>query len=291
MGVGATIDFLAGSVRRAPKWMQRSGLEWVFRLLQEPRRLFGRYFRDLWAFGYAILRQWWALRDLRNRVPRPERIVVQETKSGAFQIARLTGSLDAATVSQHADLWTALITNNAQVVFDLSEVEFIDSTGAGLLLRMNKHLRAQGRQLVLVAPTKKVLRALGLMRVENFFCIAPDLNAARVLVHERLSEANVVTSNRSGADASLAWQGDITAANEESVWRMTRLALCHSSGQDTVMNINLAGVRFIDSTGVRLMVRVRKEARHRGIQVRFTAPAPGVQNVLRVLRMERHLLD
>ncbi len=43
MGVGAAFDFLAGSKRRAPEWMQRTGLEWLYRLASEPRRLSGRY--------------------------------------------------------------------------------------------------------------------------------------------------------------------------------------------------------------------------------------------------------
>lgn len=43
IGVGAAFDFLTGRVRQAPKWMQRSGLEWAFRLSQEPKRLFSRY--------------------------------------------------------------------------------------------------------------------------------------------------------------------------------------------------------------------------------------------------------
>lgn len=43
---GATVDFLAGDVKRAPKWMSAYGLEWFYRFLQEPRRLFKRYFID-----------------------------------------------------------------------------------------------------------------------------------------------------------------------------------------------------------------------------------------------------
>jgi exopolysaccharide biosynthesis WecB/TagA/CpsF family protein len=43
MGVGCVLDLLAGNVRRAPLWMQRSGLEWAFRLVQEPGRLWRRY--------------------------------------------------------------------------------------------------------------------------------------------------------------------------------------------------------------------------------------------------------
>jgi N-acetylglucosaminyldiphosphoundecaprenol N-acetyl-beta-D-mannosaminyltransferase len=44
IGVGAAFDFHAGTKPRAPLWMQRSGLEWLFRLVSEPRRLAGRYF-------------------------------------------------------------------------------------------------------------------------------------------------------------------------------------------------------------------------------------------------------
>lgn len=45
-GVGAAFDFHAGRVRQAPYWMQRSGLEWFFRLCCEPRRLWKRYFKN-----------------------------------------------------------------------------------------------------------------------------------------------------------------------------------------------------------------------------------------------------
>jgi N-acetylglucosaminyldiphosphoundecaprenol N-acetyl-beta-D-mannosaminyltransferase len=43
MGVGGTFDVVAGKVNRAPRWMQRAGLEWFFRVLQEPRRMWRRY--------------------------------------------------------------------------------------------------------------------------------------------------------------------------------------------------------------------------------------------------------
>ena len=55
---GATIDFLAGEKRRAPVWMQRAGLEWLYRLSTEPRRLAGRYFRDAVAFPRLVWSEW-----------------------------------------------------------------------------------------------------------------------------------------------------------------------------------------------------------------------------------------
>lgn len=44
MGVGGSFDVISGKIPRAPKWMQRCNLEWLFRVIQEPRRLFKRYF-------------------------------------------------------------------------------------------------------------------------------------------------------------------------------------------------------------------------------------------------------
>jgi len=57
IGVGAAFDFLSGRKRQAPRWMQRSGLEWLFRLMQEPRRLWPRYRRYPW-FVMALIREW-----------------------------------------------------------------------------------------------------------------------------------------------------------------------------------------------------------------------------------------
>ncbi|MGL4511629.1 MAG: WecB/TagA/CpsF family glycosyltransferase [Lacipirellulaceae bacterium] len=51
---GATIDFLAGEKKRSPVWMQRSGLEWLHRLLSEPKRLARRYARDAWEFPRLV---------------------------------------------------------------------------------------------------------------------------------------------------------------------------------------------------------------------------------------------
>lgn len=56
--VGATIDFLAGEKKRAPKLVQRLGLEWLHRMLSEPRRLIKRYARDAWVFPQLVWREW-----------------------------------------------------------------------------------------------------------------------------------------------------------------------------------------------------------------------------------------
>jgi N-acetylglucosaminyldiphosphoundecaprenol N-acetyl-beta-D-mannosaminyltransferase len=57
MGVGCVLDLLAGIVSRAPAWMQRTGLEWLFRLGQEPARLWRRYILDdIPTLAWLVLR-------------------------------------------------------------------------------------------------------------------------------------------------------------------------------------------------------------------------------------------
>ncbi len=56
IAVGAAFDFHAGTRQQAPRWMQRTGLEWVFRLMQEPRRLAKRYLVYNPRFVWAVLR-------------------------------------------------------------------------------------------------------------------------------------------------------------------------------------------------------------------------------------------
>jgi N-acetylglucosaminyldiphosphoundecaprenol N-acetyl-beta-D-mannosaminyltransferase len=67
IGVGAAFDYHAGVVRRAPLWWQRHGLEWLYRLASEPRRLFKRYMVTNTLFIIGFSRQW-----ISSKVAKPE---------------------------------------------------------------------------------------------------------------------------------------------------------------------------------------------------------------------------
>jgi N-acetylglucosaminyldiphosphoundecaprenol N-acetyl-beta-D-mannosaminyltransferase len=62
IGIGAAFDLISGKVRQSPRWIQRSGFEWVFRLIQEPRRLWKRYFKNNPLFVWGMLLQLTGLR-------------------------------------------------------------------------------------------------------------------------------------------------------------------------------------------------------------------------------------
>lgn len=57
MGVGGSFDVISGNIPRAPKWMQKVNLEWLFRVIQEPKRLFKRYFVGNSKFIKAVMKE------------------------------------------------------------------------------------------------------------------------------------------------------------------------------------------------------------------------------------------
>jgi len=77
MGVGGTFDIVAGRSRRAPLWMQKSGLEWFYRILQEPRRMWKRYLVTNTIFAWLLVKA--LLSGERGRVRRSRRNTTVES--------------------------------------------------------------------------------------------------------------------------------------------------------------------------------------------------------------------
>ena len=71
VGIGAAFDFVSGAKRQAPVWIQRSGFEWLFRLMTEPRRLWARY-RQYPLFVALVIGQYFGLIDFSSRERRQE---------------------------------------------------------------------------------------------------------------------------------------------------------------------------------------------------------------------------
>jgi N-acetylglucosaminyldiphosphoundecaprenol N-acetyl-beta-D-mannosaminyltransferase len=277
IGVGATIDFLAGRVRRAPVWMQRSGTEWVFRLAQEPRRLFRRYAKDLGVFGWNIATQWWQLKPLSNEGDVVE-LLPHRTEDTAI---KMPPRLDCSTV-QNTAIFQKLLGEKRNCLIDMSSVEFIDSTGVGFLIQLHKNVRSAGHRLVLVAPTKATRRALKLMRLEEYFFIAENFSTAQQLIESDPIAKPVCVNGK------ISWRGELTAANAEDVWQETQ---SHFRTGEKSLLIDLERLRFVDSTGLGLMVRAKKFGREKGMNVVFTGIQPAVRNVIQVARLESFLLS
>ncbi len=285
VGVGATIDFLAGTFQRAPAWMQKSGTEWIFRMLQEPKRLVSRYGKDVRVFTLAILRQWWQLRVRKSPPPAAKSEVVPDP-FGNFVI-RAPVRLGAAEAQAGRAEWLRA-TENGQVMFDLSDTVFTDSTGIGVLIRLRKRARELGHHFFLIAPRPPVEAALKLMKLDEFFTVQTSVAGARILM-ESIARAPAVTSGVQEAELQIRWAGEITALNAIELGVGTESELSQTSPGMTVV-IDLSRVTFVDSTGIGLMLRFKKNLKRRDICLKYVNPIESVRNVLRHTRLEEYLL-
>jgi N-acetylglucosaminyldiphosphoundecaprenol N-acetyl-beta-D-mannosaminyltransferase len=260
-------------------------------MAQEPRRLFKRYVEDLWFFSRAIAKQWWRLRARRRRAASTDATAAPVSQQPSTKLIRMPTRLDGEAVQNGSQLWKYALDGCNACIIDLANVEFLDSTGVGLLIRLQKRARVEQKKLVLLNASRSVRRALELMRLFDFFNHAPDLAAALKKTSEN-REANPVLV-RTGPTETLPvllWQGEVTASNADQVWERTRhhLSSAHSGAELTV---DLMHVPFIDSTGLAVMIRARKFARQNAFHLNFTGVQPPVQNVLRVARMEDFILQ
>ena len=176
MGVGGTFDFIAGVTKRAPRWMQETGLEWLYRLLSEPRRLWKRYAQDLIGFGFFFLWQWWVMR--RGAVsgtvlPKSDFFIVKDTV-----IMNVQGHLDSSNQQAFAEKATNSLNTHPYLIINLANAEFLDSSAIGTLVALTKQARDDGGNLWLVNVPSAIVNVLSLLRLEQFFDICEDVDSA-----------------------------------------------------------------------------------------------------------------
>jgi len=136
IGVGGSFELIGGFLKRAPNWMQKTGLEWVYRILREPRRLLGRYVRDGFVLTTTLPRQLIAI-CLRRRSHAGMAIEVEHYGSSA--VVYMTGELSGSMLPVVIEEVDALLRTHTPVVMDASRVEFLDGDGVGMLMRL-QHL-------------------------------------------------------------------------------------------------------------------------------------------------------
>ncbi|MCD6052782.1 MAG: WecB/TagA/CpsF family glycosyl transferase [Verrucomicrobia bacterium] len=187
IGVGAVIDFVAQRVKRAPVWMQQSGTEWLFRLAQEPRRLFRRYAVDLYCFGFAMMLEQW--HNLTKTTPQRLQMhgPVTETHE-QWQKIHLPSRLDSNAIIDNAAFWHKL--GERHCLLNLEGVEVIDGVGMGLLVRLHQRLKQQGHLLMLYRPSEAITLSLKQKRLHGHFVVVNNEQEAAEIVknHQRSYE-------------------------------------------------------------------------------------------------------
>jgi N-acetylglucosaminyldiphosphoundecaprenol N-acetyl-beta-D-mannosaminyltransferase len=283
MGVGGTLDFIAGKVRRAPRWMQRAGLEWLFRLVQEPGRLWKRYVVDLVSFSTFFLRQWWAMRGGAGPAPALPTTYVAVVNNTA--ILNIAGRLDVGNCQFFSEQGQQALAHTPYLVANLVDAEFLDSTAIGALVALAKQARDAGGELWLAAVPEPIRRTLELLRLDRFFAVFEDVNDG-------------LSARRSQVVAPPAQPMGIQG--EWTVVKMPRRLDAATAGDvvDTCRSILFINSRlvadftdtvFLASAGLAALAQIQRQAQGQGGALRVAGCTADVLRVIQMVRFDQFL--
>jgi N-acetylglucosaminyldiphosphoundecaprenol N-acetyl-beta-D-mannosaminyltransferase len=166
MGVGGSFDILVGDMRRAPRWIQRCGLEWAMRFVQEPARLGPRYLRDFIGLGRllppALLAAW-----SQKPYTGPSRVTTAITPQ--VMHVYVHGRLGAETTAALQEATTASIVSGLVMVVHLHTVKQATAAGIGVLMGARRQLLEAGLSLSLAGLNFKMRFLLYAWRVQQLF--------------------------------------------------------------------------------------------------------------------------
>jgi N-acetylglucosaminyldiphosphoundecaprenol N-acetyl-beta-D-mannosaminyltransferase len=187
IGIGGALDMIAGSLKRAPRWVQAMQLEWAFRMAQEPQRLLPRYARDAAALFVHL-----PLGLFANRLQPGERRQggLQVDVQGSIRVvstpAKLSGDVSTWIVREAK----ASVAAGQTMVVDMSATIRAEADGLGGLLEARRLLLAEGLWIWLAGMSNPVRRVLQFSAMADLFRIAATSAEA---IHFTTASASPVT--------------------------------------------------------------------------------------------------
>jgi N-acetylglucosaminyldiphosphoundecaprenol N-acetyl-beta-D-mannosaminyltransferase len=166
IGIGGALDMLSGTVPRAPRWMQRNGLEWLHRTLHEPRRLAARYLADALCLlrhlpGYIAAT---AAQPTHSNEPS---IAVQQV--GNTKLITMVGDLTGAALDEFNACSRDACEQGMNIVLDMSQTGYLGPESLGSLIHLESRMRRRHEQLWLAELPSHLWRVLRTGQLHNYF--------------------------------------------------------------------------------------------------------------------------
>jgi len=228
IGVGGALDFLSGKVARAPHWMQSCGLEWAYRMFQEPSRLASRYFNN----AAGILR-YLSMQLATTTAQKGRNTAGQFAREAADSAAvfRVAGSFSGDLLpSFDSEVCNAIFAGN-HIVLDLSETAYLGPDALGTLVHLASVAQRWKRELWLAGVRTVLLRVIHATQLRSQFRIAPKVSdALRRIEPDPL--ALRATSDKSNAFCQIGGQMiPIDMFEARDIYHQMRVLLKHDAAR------------------------------------------------------------
>lgn len=259
IGIGGTLDFLAGAQTRAPRWVQKSGFEWLWRMGTNPKRLFKRYAGNIGFMGRTLARVR-ALQALPAGQP-----YGLEPGLAWEELDRLVAGADTVPL------------------FNLGARDWLTSEELGRLVEATRRLRARGGHLVVHGGTPRVERLLtesGLTRYLEYRATLEQAGGRRV---------ELCDDQRAGAVDIGARYLHLRLPAELNVAQLARWTpQVDAAWLDSLrwVAVDASGMTFMDSAGLGWLIALRKRCQEKNIQFSSRGFQGSPRQTLRLTRLE-----
>jgi len=295
IGIGGTYEFIVGSVARAPRWMQKVGLEWIFRITQDPKRLWKRYFVGFFKFGLMILPAI-AYYKLKRRtlksMPRDARLFDIRDRDTVLpdlayiRVIRLPEVLDAKAVENARASLENDIFASFDPILDFQNVEFIDSSGLGFIVGLWRRAKADNRRLYLIEIQPSARRFFELSRTLDVFKDRVFNNLDEALAHivkeAKLPPFYYLEIPRE-LDVLLRLYGTLDAA--QMINLDIEMVLSVIGNRDCILD--LKNLDFVDSSGIVFFLKIQKYVQKTARICVLFGMQDNVRQMFRITKLDR----
>jgi N-acetylglucosaminyldiphosphoundecaprenol N-acetyl-beta-D-mannosaminyltransferase len=243
IGVGASFDFLAGAVKRAPSWMQHTGLEWLYRVAQEPSRLARRYFKNAMGLAVHLPLELATVAAQVKQYSLPQ-LTVEDT--GSVRVMRVSGNFTGPLTKRFAEETQLALAAGLNIVLDLSGSTYVGSDAQGLLIRIAARFRYCRRELWLTGLRPLVIRALRTSRSGAAIRMAPKVGDALRRIAQSAAVPGVMEFSRGFMVARIEPRS-VRSFRERGIARP--LSVRHSQGPEHAVSFGAPMERLV-ATGL-----------------------------------------
>lgn len=296
IGIGGTFEFISGITARAPDWMQKGGLEWIFRLSQDPKRLWKRYLTDVFKYSFFIIPSIlnYHYQNIRfklfyrsDRISPPRQRVLASNFPTQIQIVSLGTRMDAIQIIKMKKLMDGYLENAGALILDMGGVKFIDSSGIGFLLSIWRKIERTKKQWRLVSVNKNIRLTLELTRAWDVF---------KGYVQNSIEDALIDIESRKDLQPLYYHYEEHKKYNLLFIVGRLDLYETESSGiLDLIDNrldkknciVSVKGLNFVDSSGLRVFLKLQRKLGESGNKFILTQVTSQVRQTFKISKLDK----
>lgn len=261
IGIGGTLDFLAGAQTRAPRWVQKIGFEWLWRMGTNPKRLFRRYAENI---GFLV-----------QTVSRQRRLLRSEAGK----------ALTPGPPSEWSLLEPASLSEQRVLLFSLGSRNRLSSEELGRLVHAEAAMRRRDGRLVVYGGTTRVERIIREAGLTSYLEYRPDRTQAEARCSELESTNNQGVVTVKGAELNLRLPAELNVttlpdwvARVEQAW----------SEKLTRISVDASELTFMDSASLGWLATLRKRCQDGKLEFACCGFSGAPLQTLRLARMEKY---